>query len=37
MTITVSRDIEPEPTVEEISTTPYRINFDLGHIDPSDC
>jgi hypothetical protein len=37
MTITVSRNIEPEPTVEEISTTPYRIYFDLGHIDPFDC
>lgn len=37
MTITVTRDIEREPTVEEISTTPYRINLDLGNIDPFDC
>lgn len=37
MTITVNRDIEPEPTVEEISPTPYGIDFDLGHIDPFDC
>jgi hypothetical protein len=37
MTISISRDIEPEPTIVEISSTPYRINFDLGHIDPFDC
>jgi hypothetical protein len=35
-TITVSRDIALEPAVEEISTTLYRINLDLGHIDPFD-
>jgi hypothetical protein len=37
MTITVSRNIDPEPAVEEISTTPYRIHIDMGHIDPFDC
>jgi PIN domain len=36
MTISINREIEPEPDVLEISTTPYSITLDLGNVDSSE-
>jgi PIN domain len=37
LTITINRDIEPEPDVIDISTTPEHIYLDVGEVDPFDC
>jgi hypothetical protein len=37
MTISIHREIEPDPEVYEISTTPYPIAIDVGTVDPFDC
>ena len=37
ITISVSREIEPEPEVLEISAARGSITLDLGNVDPFDC